>query len=129
MDVNKVILIGRLTNDPINKKLKSGTSVASCGLATNFFWKNAKTKKTENKVEFHNLVFWRRLADIVEKYLKKGDKIYAEGKLQNRSWDDKDGKKHYKTEVVVRDMVMLGGKKKEQSNKEMAVEEVVIEEE
>jgi single-strand DNA-binding protein len=129
MDVNKVILIGRLTNDPINKKLKSGVSVACCGLATNLFWKNTKTKETENKVEFHNLIFWRGLADITEKYLKKGDKVYIEGRLQTRTWDDDKKVKHYKTEVIVKEMIMLGGKKKEESNKEMAVEEIVIEEE
>jgi single-strand DNA-binding protein len=129
MDVNKVILIGRLTNDPVNKKLDSGISVAYCGLATNLFWKNSKTKKTENRVEFHNLVFWRSLADITEKYMKKGDKVYIEGRLQTRTWDDDKKVKHYKTEVVVKEMIMLGGKKKEESNKEMAVEEVVIEEE
>ena len=129
MDVNKVILIGRLTNDPTNKKLKSGISVACCGLATNFFWKNSKTKKTENKVEFHNLIFWRNLADITEKFLKKGDKIYIEGRLQTRNWEDDKKVRHYKTEVVVKEMVMLGGKKKDESNKEMAVEEIVIEEE
>jgi len=129
MDVNKVILIGRLTNDPINKKLKSGINVAHCGLATNLFWKNSKTKKTENKVEFHNLVFWRNLANITEKFLKKGDKIYIEGRLQTRNWEDDKKIRHYKTEVVVKDMVMLGGKKKDESNKEMAVEEIVIEEE
>ncbi len=129
MDINKVILIGHLTNDPISKKLKTGTSIAYCGLATNLFWKNAKTKKTESKVEFHNLVFWKNLANIVKKYLKKGDKIYVEGRLQTKSWDDDQKNKHYKTEIVVKELVMLGSKKTEESDKELAVEEIIVEEE
>ncbi len=128
MDVNKVILIGRLSNDPVLKKLKSGSSIVSCGLATNFYWKD-RNKETKSKVEFHNLVFWSHLAEIMEKYLKKGDKIYVEGKLQTRNWEDKDKLKHYMTEVVVKELVMLGGSKKEESNKELAVEEIDIEEE
>ena len=129
MDVNKVILLGRLTNDPINKKLKSGVSVSRAGLATNLFWKNSKTNKTQDLVEFHNLVFWGKLADVVEKYLKKGDKVYVEGRIQNKSWENEKGIKKYRTEIVVKELVMLGGKKSEDTNKEMAVEEIVIEEE
>ena len=68
------------------------------------------------------------LADITEKYMKKGDKVYIEGRLKTRNWEDDQKVKHYKTEVIVKDMIMLGGKKKEESNKEMAVEEVIVEE-
>ena len=127
MDVNKTILIGRLTNDPVAKKLKTGVDVSSGGLATNRFWKDAKTKKLKNSVEFHNLLFFGSLASVVSKYLKKGDKIYVEGRLQTRKWEDKNKNVHYKTEIVVETMVMLGGKKAEESNREMAVEEIVVE--
>jgi len=129
MDVNKVILIGNLTNEPTVKKFKKGNDVACVGLATNLVWKKSGSDQTQSKVEFHNLVFWGKIAQVVEKYLKKGDKIYVEGRLQTRTWEDDKKIKHYKTEIVVKDMVMLGGKKKEESNKEMAVEEIVIEEE
>lgn len=129
MDVNKAILVGNLTNDPTVKKLKNGTDVAHVGLATNLVWKKAKSNETKSKVEFHNLVFWGRLVHIVEKYLKKGDKVYVEGRLQTRNWDDKEGKKHYMTEIIVKDLVMLGGKRKEEAEKEVAVEEINIEEE
>lgn len=129
MDVNKTILIGNLTNDPTIKKLKNGTDVTRVGLATNLVWKKTKSSETKNKAEFHNLVFWGKLASIVEKYLHKGDKVYVEGRLQTRNWDDKEGKKHYMTEIIVKDLVMLGGKKKEEAEKEVAIEEIDIEEE
>lgn len=129
MDVNKVILLGRFTSDPVVKKMKSGVSVCRSGLATNMFWKNAKTKKTESSVEFHNLVFWGKLAEVVEKYLKKGDKVYTEGRIHSRVWEGNKGEKNYRTEVIVKELVMLGEKKNEDQNKEIAVEEIVIDEE
>jgi len=129
MDVNKVILVGNLTKDPASKKFKNGNDVARTGLATNFIWKKAKSQETQTKVEFHNLVFWGKLASIVEKYLHKGDKVYIEGRLQTRNWEDKDKQKHYITEVIVKDLVMLGGKKKTEAEQETAVEEIDIEEE
>jgi single-strand DNA-binding protein len=129
MDVNKVILIGNLTNEPTAKKLKSGKDVAYVGLATNLIWKRAGSDQTQTKVEFHNLVFWGKIVQVVEKYLSKGDKVYVEGRLQTKTWEDDKKIKHYKTEVIVKDMVMLGGKKKEDTDKATAVEEIQIEEE
>ena len=128
MDVNKAMLIGRLIKDPISKKLSSGTDVAYSTLATNYFYKDVKTKKTKDKADFHNLVFWGKLADIFAKYVKKGDKIYIEGRISTRNWDDKSGVKHYKTEIIVSDLVMLGGKRKDESNKEVVKEEETVEE-
>jgi len=129
MDVNKVILIGNLTNDPVTKKFKNGNDVAYVGLATNLIWKKAGSDKTQSKVEFHNLVFWGKISQVVEQYLKKGDKLYIEGRLQTRTWEDDKKLKHYKTEVIVKEMVMLGGKKKEDTDKATAIEEINIEEE
>lgn len=128
MDVNKVILIGRFVKDPISKKLSTGSDVAYSTLATNYYYKDSKTKKTKEKADFHNLVFWGKLANIIEKYIKKGDKVYVEGRISTRSWDDKSGVKHYKTEIIVAELVMLGGKKKEESNKEVVKEEESVEE-
>lgn len=128
MDVNKAIFIGRFIKDPINKKLSSGTDFCRGVLATNYFYKDSKTKKTQDKVEFHNLVFWGKLAQIVEKYVKKGDKVYVEGRINTRNWEDKDKVKHYRTEIVANELIMLGGKKKDESNKAVVREETSIEE-
>jgi single-strand DNA-binding protein len=128
MDVNKAIFIGRLIKDPINKKLSSGTDICSAVLATNYFYKDSKSKKTQDKVEFHNLVFWGKLAQIVEKYVKKGDKVYVEGRIATRNWEDKERNKHYKTEIIANEIIMLGGKKKDESNKAVVKEETSIEE-
>jgi single-strand DNA-binding protein len=128
MDVNKAIFIGRLIKDPVNKKLSSGTDVCSAVLATNYSYKDSKTKKMQDKVDFHNLIFWGRLAQIVEKYIKKGDKIYVEGRISTRNWDDKNKVRHYKTEIIVSELIMLGGKKREESNKAVVKEETSIEE-
>lgn len=127
MDVNKAILIGRLTADPVAKKFKTGADIASCSIATNRFWKDTKTKKLNKTAEFHNLCFFGSLAQVVTKYLKKGDRIYVEGRLRTRKWEDKNKNVHYKTEIIVETMIMLGGKKAEQGNKETAVEEIVVE--
>ena len=107
--VNKVILVGHLGKDPEVRTLEGGSKVANCTLATSESYKNKEGVKVEN-TEWHNLVFWNQLAGIVEQFLKKGSQIYVEGKLATRSWEDKDGNKRYTTEVVCREMVMLGGR-------------------
>jgi single-strand DNA-binding protein len=109
MSVNKVILIGRLGKDPETRYMTSGEAVTNCTLATSENWKDKSGEKQE-KTEWHNLVFYRRLAEIAGEYLKKGSQIYVEGKLQTRKWQDKDGKDRYTTEIVVNEMTMLGGK-------------------
>ncbi|MEX0887886.1 MAG: single-stranded DNA-binding protein [Patescibacteria group bacterium] len=107
--VNKAILIGNLTRDPEMRYTPDGQAVCSFGLATNRKW---KTKEGEQKeeVEFHNLVAWRKLAEICSQFLKKGSKVYLEGRLQTRSWEGKDGVTRQRTEVVLDDMVMLDSK-------------------
>jgi len=105
--INKVILIGNAGGDPeVNYLESNGVCVANISIATTETWKNKDGEK-QSKTEWHRVVFFRKLAEIVEKYVQKGHKIYVEGKLQTRKWDDKDGNKHYTTEVVADRMVML----------------------
>ncbi|OGY86766.1 MAG: hypothetical protein A2319_00925 [Candidatus Kerfeldbacteria bacterium RIFOXYB2_FULL_38_14] len=110
MDLNKVMLIGRLTRDPEVKTIPSGQTVANFSVATGRKWKDQQSGEQKEQTEFHNVVVWRRLAEICGQYLKKGSQVYLEGHLQTRSWDDPAGNKRYRTEVVVDNMIMLGGK-------------------
>ena len=104
--VNKVILIGNLGGDPEVRYTPDGVAVANFSLATSENWKDRNGER-QGRTEWHRLVLWRQLAEIAKEYLKKGSKVYIEGKLQTRSWDDKSGQKHYTTEVVVAQMEML----------------------
>lgn len=106
---NKVQLIGHLGNDPEIINLESGKKIAKFTVATNDSYKNEKGEKVED-TQWHNLVAWNKTAEIVEKYLKKGKEIAIEGKLTSRTYDDKEGNKRYITEVVVSELLMLGGK-------------------
>jgi single-strand DNA-binding protein len=108
--VNKVILIGNLGKDPEVRHLESGAVVANFSLATSETYKDRKTGEKITQTEWHNVVIWRGLAEVAEKYLKKGSSVYIEGKLRSRSWDDKDGIKRYTTEILADVMTMLGGK-------------------
>lgn len=97
--VNKVILLGRLGQDPELKYTPSGAAVANFSLATNEVWKDKEGNKKE-RTEWHRIVLWHKTAELASEYLKKGSRLYVEGRLQTRSWDDKDGNKRYMTEVV-----------------------------
>lgn len=105
--VNKVILIGNLGKDPEVRSIEGGTKVASFSLATNEIYKGKDGNKVE-QTEWHNIVVWRGLAELAEKYLRKGSQIYLEGKIKTRSWDDKEGNKRYITEIVGDSMNFLG---------------------
>ena len=105
--VNKVILIGNLGQDPEVRYMPNGTAVANITVATSESWKDKNTGEQVNKTEWHRVVFYQRLAEIVGEYLKKGSKIYIEGKLQTRKWQDKNGKDNWTTEVIGREMQML----------------------
>lgn len=105
--INKVILVGNLGKDPDIKKLNSGESVVNVAIATSESYKD-KSGVRQEKTEWHNLVLYRRLAEIAGQYLKKGSKIYIEGKLQTRKWQDKDGRDRYTTEIIVAELQMLG---------------------
>lgn len=108
--VNKVILLGNLGKDPELKYTPQGTAVARVTLATNERYKD-KDGQWQDRAEWHNVVLWQRLAEIAGEYLKKGSKVYIEGRLQTRSWDDKQtNQKRYMTEVVASDLVLLGGR-------------------
>ncbi|MDD2891790.1 MAG: single-stranded DNA-binding protein [Candidatus Gracilibacteria bacterium] len=113
--LNKVQLIGNLTATPEVKETPNGQKVANFSVATNRVWKDASGMKQE-QVEFHNIVIWGSLAGIAEQYLTKGQKVYLEGRLQTRSWDDPTGAKKYKTEVVADNLIMLSGKRDEGSD-------------
>ncbi len=104
--LNKAMLIGNLTRDPELKKIPSGQSVCSFGVATNRTWKDAAGQKQE-QVEYHNVVVWGKLAEICGQYLNKGKKVYIEGRLQTRDWEGQDGIKRYRTEIIGENMVML----------------------
>lgn len=109
MDLNKVMLIGRLTRDPETRTTPQGSQVTTFSVATNFSWKD-QTGNRQDKSEFHNVVAWRKLAEISAQYLKKGSRIYCEGRMQTRSWDDPQGVKKYRTEIVLDNMIMLDSK-------------------
>src|SRR2546423_15618323 len=108
--VNKVILIGNLGKDPEVKFTPSGTAVAKFSLATNERFKD-KSGEWQDRTEWHSIVAWQRLAEIVGEYVKKGSKVYIEGSLRTSSWEDKQsGEKKYRTEIVAQDLVLLGGR-------------------
>ena len=100
MYLNKVFLIGNLTRDPELKALPNGTKVASLSLATNRTWKDQQGARQES-TEYHNIVAFARTAEVLGQYCKKGSSLYVEGRMQTRSWDGQDGKKNYRTEVVL----------------------------
>lgn len=107
--VNKVILVGNLGKDPEVRHLENGASVANFSIATTETYKDRTTGERVDQTEWHNIVLWRGLAEVAEKYLKKGSQVFIEGKLRTRSWE-KDGITRYTTEVVGDNMTMLGGK-------------------
>lgn len=107
--VNKVILIGNLGSDPEIKYTPSGAPVVNVNLATSDSWTDREGQRQE-RTEWHRLVIWRKLAEIAGQYLRKGSKIYVEGRLETRSWDDQSGQKRYTTEIVVNEMTMLDGR-------------------
>lgn len=107
--LNKVMLIGGLGKDPEIRYTPAGTAVASLSLATTEKFKN-KSGEYEEKTEWHNIVFWGRLAEIAGEYLAKGKTVYVEGRLQTRKWQDKDGRDRWTTEIIGEKMQMLGGK-------------------
>lgn len=111
--VNKAILVGHLGRDPETKYLPSGDPVTSFSIATSEQWKDKQGQKQE-RTEWHNCVVFGRLAEIAAEYLRKGSQVYVEGSLRTQSWE-KDGKKHYKTEIVVKELQMLGGKSEERT--------------
>ena len=105
--INKVILIGNLGQDPEVRFTPSGTAVANLNLATSDTWMDRQSGQRQERTEWHRIVAWGRLAEICNQYLKKGSKVYIEGRLQTRSWEGQDGQKRYTTEIVAGEMQML----------------------
>ncbi len=108
--LNKVILIGNLGKDPELRHLDSGKAVANFSLATSETYKNKSGERVSN-TEWHNIVLWSPLAEVAEKYLRKGSQVYIEGKISSRTYEDKEGNKKYITEITGKSLVMLGDKK------------------
>ncbi len=108
--INKVILIGNLGKDPEVKYMPNGEAVANVTLATSDTWKDKGTGEQVERTEWHRVVFFRRLGEIVGEYLKKGSKIYVEGRLQTRKWQGQDGQDRYTTEIIASEMQMLDGR-------------------
>tara|TARA_B110000459_G_scaffold28974_1_gene29007 strand:- start:605 stop:1012 length:408 start_codon:yes stop_codon:yes gene_type:complete len=121
--VNKVILIGNLGKDPDVRYLDNGVAVANFSLATTENYKN-KAGERVSQTEWHNIVLWRGLAEVAEKYLKKGASIYIEGKIKTRKWEDKEGNTRYNTEILVDSMNMLGNKKSQEDPQSLSSESV-----
>ncbi|MBS1224126.1 MAG: single-stranded DNA-binding protein [Proteobacteria bacterium] len=109
--VNKVILIGNLGKDPDVRYMPSGKAVANVTIATNESWKDRNTGEKQERTEWHNVVFYSPLAEIVGQYLRKGSSVFVEGRLQTRKWQDKtSGQDRYTTEIIANEMKMLGGR-------------------
>lgn len=108
--VNKVILLGNLGNDPDMRYMPNGEPVANISIATSANWTDKNTGEKREKTEWHRIVAYRRLAEIIGQYCKKGDKLYIEGRLQTRNWNDQDGKTRYMTEVIAESIQLLGGR-------------------
>ena len=117
--VNKVILIGNLGKDPEVRYLDNGVAVANFSLATTENYKNKEGEKV-SQTEWHNIVLWRGLAEVAEKWMKKGSSVYVEGKIRTRKWEDKDGNTRYSTEILGDNMTMLAGKPSSETPVEVA---------
>jgi len=114
--VNKAIIVGNLGKDPEVRHLENDMVVANFTVATSETYKDRKTGEKVTQTEWHNIVLWRGLAEVAEKYLKKGSQVYVEGKLQTRSWEDKDGNTRYTTEIVGNNLTMLGKRNESDSS-------------
>lgn len=132
MNVNKAIVMGNLTRDPETRTLPSGQTVTSYSLATNRFWTDRESGEKKKQVEYHNIIAWGRLGEISQQFLKKGSLVYIEGRLQTKNWQDPQGNKRTRTEIVA-EMLQLGprpgGAGTEQSKKEKPNEEAPVSDE
>jgi len=131
MNLNKIFIVGRLTRDPEQRTMPNGNSVSNFSVATNRTWTNQSGDKQE-QTEFHNIVAFGKLADICNQYLNKGQLILVEGRIQTRSWEDSDGNKRYRTEIVAEGMQMGpraggGSKGNQESFEEINTDEIPVE--
>ena len=128
MDLNKVMIIGRLVKDPESKTTPNGQAVCAFSVATNHSYTDAQGQK-QDKAEYHNIVAWRKLAEICGQYLKKGSKVYLEGRITTRSWKAQDGQTKYRTEITADNLIMLDSKEQGSASKPLNVTEKVAQEE
>jgi single-strand DNA-binding protein len=115
--LNKVMIIGKLGRNPEMRYTPSGRAVTSFSVATNRSWVNSEGERRE-ETEWFNVVAWGNLAEICKQYLARGQQVYVEGRLQTRGWEDQNGKKHYRTELVANEMIMLGERKSSEASEE-----------
>lgn len=127
MDINRATIVGRLTRDPEVRTTPAGINVTSFSVATNFVWTDPAGARKES-VEYHNVVAWRKLGEIVAQYLHKGSRVLIEGRLQTRNWEGQDGSKRNRTEIVAENLIMLDGKGTAAAAAPVATEEIQIEE-
>lgn len=116
MDVNKVTLLGRLTRTPEARTTATGQSAVNMSVATNYEWRDIKTKERKKRTDYHRVVLWGGLATVAGKYLDKGSHVYIEGRVQYREWQDKAGAKHKSCDIVGDELVLLGSSKKKVDN-------------
>lgn len=116
--LNKVILIGNLTRDVELRYTPQGTPIAAFGIATNRQWKVGD--QTKEATEFHNIIAWNKLGELCSQLLVKGSRVYVEGRIQTRDWVDQTGNKHYRTEIIIDEMIFLGGKSKSANMEDMS---------
>lgn len=114
--INKVILVGHLGGDPEVRYTAGGTAVANIRLATNHATRNRQTGEFQDTTEWHRVVFFERLAEVVAEYLRKGSQVYVEGRIQTRKWQDQNGQDRYTTEIIANEMQMLGGRSNENTS-------------
>jgi single-strand DNA-binding protein len=108
--INKVILVGNLGADPETRAMPSGVQVTNISIATSESWKDKQTGEQQERTEWHKVVFFGRLAEIASEYLRKGSQVYVEGNLRTNKWQDRDGNDRYTTEIVAKEMQMMGGR-------------------
>ena len=113
--INKVILVGNLGKDPDMRYTAGGDAVANLSIATSESWNDNQTGEKKEKTEWHRVVFFRRIAEVCGEYLKKGSSVYIEGSLRTRDWEDDQGNKRYTTEIIGREMQMLGGRRSDEN--------------
>lgn len=118
--VNKVIIIGNLGNDPETRYAASGNAITNITVATSETWKDKQTGQPQERTEWHRVVFFNRLAEIAGEYLRKGSKVYIEGSLRTRKWQDQSGQDRYTTEIVASEMQMLDGRQDGQQSQRPA---------
>lgn len=129
MDLNKITLIGNMVRDPEAKALRGGSQLTKFSLATNYAWQDTKTKEKRESVDFHDIVAWGRLGDVIRQYVKKGSKIYVEGRLRQRSYTDKAGQRRTKAEIIADNLIMLGHKTAKTVSEKLVKEDVDVDDE